>query len=195
MIFVWYKNPEMTIEDKIIVFVLGTVAIVWVSRSSLRNARHHGFYRTFSWEIILLLFLVNINYWFVDPFSISQIISWSLLIISLLLIVEGVRLFREQGKIERERNDPALVSVEKTTELVTAGVYHYIRHPFYSSLLFLGWGIFFKNVSWLGLTLAVFNTLFLIITARIEERENIQYFGSDYLDYMRGTKMFIPYIF
>jgi len=135
------------------------------------------------------------NYWFVDPFSLRQIISWTFLIVSLLLIYQGVQLFRRQGKLDQERDDPALVGIEKTTELVTTGVYHYIRHPFYSSLLFLGWGILFKNVNWIGVLLAVLNTILLLITARKEEVENIQFFGEDYQKYMERTKMFVPFIF
>jgi len=184
----------MTSVYRVALFVLGTLGIVWVSRSSLRNVHFHGFYRFFAWEAILILFLLNMNYWFVDPFSRIQITSWVFLIFSLVLIFQGVQLFRGKGKLDQERNDPALVGIEKTTELVTTGVYHYIRHPFYSSLLFLGWGIFLKNVSWIGIILAAITTILLIITAKKEEIENTQYFGENYQEYMKRTKMFIPFI-
>lgn len=185
----------MTVVHKVILFVLATIGITWVSRSSLRDVLFHGFYRFFAWETILILFLVNMNYWFVDPFSLRQIISWSFLIVSLMLIYQGVQLLRRKGGLDQERNDPALVGIEKTTELVTTGVYHYIRHPFYSSLLFLGWGILLKNVNWIGILLAVLTTILLIITAKKEEIENIQFFGENYQEYMKRTKMFVPFIF
>jgi len=185
----------MTVVHKVILFVLATICITWVSRSSLRDVLFHGFYRFFAWETILILFLVNMNYWFVDPFSLRQIISWSFLIVSLMLIYQGVQLLRRKGGLDQERNDPALVGIEKTTELVTTGVYHYIRHPFYSSLLFLGWGILLKNVNWIGILLAVLTTILLIITAKKEEIENIQFFGENYQEYMKRTKMFVPFIF
>ena len=179
---------------KVILFVLGTIVIVRVSWTSLRDVQSHGFYRFFAWETILVLFLMNMNYWFVDPFCLRQIISWILLIISLVFIYQGVQLFRKQGELDQERSDPALVGVEKTTKLVTTGVYHYIRHPFYSSLIFLGWGILLKNVNWIGVVLAVVNTILLILTAKKEEIENVQYFGEKYQEYMKHTKMFVPYI-
>jgi protein-S-isoprenylcysteine O-methyltransferase Ste14 len=138
---------------------------------------------------------MNVDDWFVDPFSLRQILSWSFLVISLVLISQGVWLFRKKGNIDSDRRDPALVGVEKTTKLVTTGVYHYIRHPFYSSLLFLGWGVLLKNPSWIGVLLALANTACLTITAKIEEGENIQYFGDIYQAYMKQTKMFIPFIF
>jgi protein-S-isoprenylcysteine O-methyltransferase Ste14 len=180
---------------KIIFFFIATLGFVWISRASLHNFKHHGFFRFLSWETILILFLINVEYWFVDLFSLWQITSWSFLILSLVLIYQGVQLFRKTGGIEGNRHDPQLLGVEKTTELVTTGVYHYIRHPFYSSLLFLGWGIFFKHISWIGLILAGMNTIFLVVTAKREESENIEYFGEEYRHYMNRTKMFIPYLF
>lgn len=178
-----------------ILFLLASIGITWVSRSSLRDTKSHGFYRYFAWEIILILFLINMDYWFLDPFSLSQVISWSCLIISLVLVIQGVQTLRKKGGIDAKRQDSKLIGVEKTTELVTSGLYGYIRHPFYSSLFFLGWGIFFKHLSWIGFTLAAINTTLLVITARKEEIENIQYFGETYRDYMKQTKMFIPFIF
>jgi protein-S-isoprenylcysteine O-methyltransferase Ste14 len=177
-----------------IIFVVGTIGIVWVSRSSLRNTSSHGFFRFFAWEIILILFAVNVRHWIKDPFSLHQIIAWVLLIISLILIFQGVQLFQKQGKIDQDRADPSLMGIEKTTELVTSGLYRYIRHPFYSSLLFLGWGICFKQITWLTLLLAATATLFLIMTAKREEVENIVYFGEQYREYMQHTKMFIPFV-
>ena len=185
----------MTVVHKAILFVLATIGITWVSRSSLLNIQFHGFYRFFAWETILIFFLVNMNYWFEDPFSLRQIISWSFLIVSLVLIYQGVQLFRRKGGLDQARNDPALVGIEKTTELVTTEVYHYIRHPFYSSLLFLGWGILFKNVSLIGVILAIIATTLLIITAKKEEIENIEFFGEKYREYMKNTKMFVPFIY
>ena len=179
---------------KMIIFVLGTAVIVWVSRSSLRNIQSHGFYRFFAWEIILIMFVMNVNYWIIDPFSFRQLIAWTLLVISLVLIIQGVQLFRRKGDIDQERDDPALVGIEKTTVLVTSGLYGYIRHPFYSSLLFLAWGIFFKHPTWIGMGLGILSTICLIITAKKEEKENIEYFGEQYQEYMKQTKMFVPYI-
>lgn len=185
----------MTFEYQAIIFVLASIGIIWVSRSSLRNFHSHGFYRFFAWEAILILFLINVGYWFLDPFSLSQILSWIFLFISLVLIIRGVQLFRGKGKIESERNDPSLVGIEKTTELVTTGIYHYIRHPFYSSLLFLGWGIFLKHVSWVGIYLASITTILITVTAKKEEVENTRFFGEEYQLYMKQTKMFVPFIF
>lgn len=185
----------MSFQSKVIVFIVASVGIAWVSWTALRDVRSHGFYRFFAWETILVLILLNLNYWIYDPFSLHQIISWFLLFVSLFLVVHGFQLLRVVGKPDRNRDDPSLLGMEKTTELVTVGAYRYIRHPLYSSLLFLAWGVFFKSPSWMGILLAVMATFFLTMTAKIEEGENIRYFGSVYQDYVKKTKMFIPFLF
>ena len=38
-------------------------------------------------------------------------------------------------------------------------------------------------------------SLFLVLTAKVEEKENVRYFGEAYQAYQKGTKMFIPYVF
>ena len=185
----------MTFQFKVIVFIVASVGIAWVSRASLRNFRSHGFYRFFAWEAILALILINLDYWFYAPLSIHQIISWLLLIISSFLVIYGAQLLRLVGKPDSQRNDPSLIGIEKTTELVTVGAYRYIRHPIYSSLLFGAWGMFFKHPSWVGVSLAVITTFFVTMTAKIEEAENIRFFGVAYQSYMKQTKMFLPFVF
>ena len=178
-----------------IFFLLGSAAIIFISRGSLRHPRSHGLYRFFAWEILLGMFLLNTQGWFRDPFVWYQLISWILLIASIVLVIEGVRLLRGIGKLDAGQRDASLLGLEKTTRLVTIGLYRYIRHPLYSSLLFLGWGMFFKSPSWLDAGLALLCTAFLFATARVEERENINFFGDEYIEYMRHSKMFIPFVF
>jgi protein-S-isoprenylcysteine O-methyltransferase Ste14 len=180
---------------KLAIFVVVSAGFAYVSRASLPVPRSHGFYRFFAWECILVLFLLNVESWFRDPFSVPQIVSWLLLIVSAFLVIHGVYLLRRIGKPDATRQEAPLLGFEKTTALVVEGAYRYIRHPLYSSLLFLGWGIFFKDLSWAGLALAAGATFFLAMTARAEEGENIRFFGPAYQEYMQRSRMFIPFLF
>jgi protein-S-isoprenylcysteine O-methyltransferase Ste14 len=182
-------------ELKLITFVVASFGLAWASRGSLRDVRSHGFYRFFAWEAIVALILINLDDWYYKPFSAHQIVAWLLLFVSAFLVIHGVQLLRTVGKPDSQRKDPALLGMEKTTELVTVGAYRYIRHPLYSSLLFLAWGAFFKHPAWIGLSLASLATLLLSVTAKIEEAENMRYFGEAYEIYMRQTKMFVPFLF
>jgi protein-S-isoprenylcysteine O-methyltransferase Ste14 len=174
---------------KLIIFAVASVIIIWVSWAPLqvRDRRSHGFFRFFAWEAIVALILLNVEYWFAEPFSISQIISWLLLCASAFLVVNGILLLRVVGKPQGQ--------FENTTTLVRLGAYKFIRHPLYSSLLLLAWGVFFKHPSLLGGALTLIATAFLVATARIEETENTNKFGGEYVAYMKTTKMFIPFVF
>ena len=176
-------------------FLLVTLGLAYVSRASLLHPRSHGFYRFLAWEAILALILINLNVWFRDPFSWYQLISWFLLAVSLFLVIHGALLLKRLGKADARREDPSLLDFEKTTSLVTVGAYRYIRHPLYSSLLFLAWGVFFKDPSWPGGLLALAATLFLVAAAKMEEAEDIRFFGPAYRAYMKQTRMFIPFLF
>jgi len=169
--------------------------LVYVSRATLRSPRSHGFYRLFAWEITLSLFLVQVDEWFDQPWSPHQIAAWLLLGVSLALAVLGFVFLRRYGESDAHRDDAALMDFEKTTTLVMAGPFKHIRHPLYSSLLFLDWGMFFKHLSPLSGVLAISATIFLIIMAKTEEAENIRYFGPEYQGYMKRTKMFVPFLF
>jgi protein-S-isoprenylcysteine O-methyltransferase Ste14 len=179
---------------EVITFGVITLTLVYISRGSLRSVNRHGYYRFFAWELIAALMILNLDIWFVAPLSWHQLVSWVLLVFSLILVIEGVRLLRLIGKPDAKRVDEGLLGVEKTTQLVTVGLYKYIRHPMYSSLLFLTWGAFFKSPSWIGSILALGASLFMVLTAKVEERENRQYFGTEYQAYRQHTKMFIPYV-
>jgi protein-S-isoprenylcysteine O-methyltransferase Ste14 len=181
---------------KLIAFVVVSIGLIYISRASLREPRSHGFYRFFAWEFIVALFLLNMNAWFHNPLSWHQLIAWFLLIACIVPLVFGIRSLATQGKpVQQREGEPQLLAFEKTSTLVTTGVYHYIRHPLYSSLLFLAWGIFFKAPSWPGGLLAIAATLFLIATAKSDEAECIRFFGPAYQAYMKRTKMFVPFVF
>jgi len=177
-------------------FILGSGLLIYISRASLRAPRSHGFHRFFAWECILCLFLLNFEYWFFKPFAWNQLIAWLSLMLSLVPLAFGIHSLRTRGKPSGQRaGDPSLLEFEKTTALVTSGIYKYIRHPLYSSLFWLTWGIYFKLPSVPGLVISITAVFFLIMTARADEAECVQFFGGKYREYMQRTKMFIPYVF
>ena len=179
---------------KIFIFVLLSVPIIAVSWRTLFHTRSHGFYRFFAWEGILWLAVNNYRYWFSDPLSFNQIIAWILLILAAYLVITGIMRFARDGRIDRSRNAETLFGFEKTTQLIDTGIYKYIRHPLYASLIFLAWGIFFKHPATGLLLVTIVSTFLLYLTSRYDEKECIAYFGDQYFDYMKRTRMFIPFI-
>lgn len=180
---------------RLTLFVILSAGLVYISRSSLKHPRSHGFWRFWAWELILVLFLLNVPNWFRYPFSPRQLVSWIFLFISAFLVLHAVLILRRYGHSGDDRDEEPLIAFEKTTQLVTRGLYGYIRHPMYSSLLFLAWGIFLKDIGWASGLFVVAATGCLVATARADEAECARYFGTSYLEYKQRTRMFIPYLF
>jgi protein-S-isoprenylcysteine O-methyltransferase Ste14 len=112
--------------------------------------------------------------------------SWILLIISLYSVITGYLLLKRKGK--------PTVNFENTSLLVKTGIYRLIRHPLYLSVFLLGTGIMLKKPESFQLLLGIINLAAVWITAKIEENEMIEKFGDEYRQYMKKTKMFIPYV-
>jgi protein-S-isoprenylcysteine O-methyltransferase Ste14 len=189
------KSLKINIMTKLIVFGMLSLLITVISWRTLFKPKSHGFPRFFAWICMAWLFASNYKFWFANPFSWNQLISWVLLIYSVYLVIAGMLFMIRKGKPSSKRGEKNLFSFEKTTELIDTGVFKHIRHPLYSSLIFLTWAILLKNPSTVLSLVAYISTLFLYYTSIFDEKECIQYFGKSYEDYMKRTKMFIPFIF
>ncbi len=79
-------------------------------------------------------------------------------------------------------------------ELVTKGIYKYIRHQIYSGMWisFIGAEIIAGSWLWLFLFLLLIP---MYIQGRLEEKLLTAHFGEKYKEYMKHSYMFIPYVF
>ena len=185
----------MEFFTKTVFFILASLFFLRISWRALRNPGTHGFYRFFVFEGLLLLMLINQPYWFVDPFSAQHILSWCFLLISICFIFQSLWMLKKSGGHAGREDMPENFAFENTVNVVEDGLYRYVRHPMYSSLLFLSWGAFLKHISPLTLLLVIGVSVFLYVAARVEESENVRFFGESYREYMKRSKLFIPWIF
>jgi protein-S-isoprenylcysteine O-methyltransferase Ste14 len=89
-------------------------------------------------------------------------------------------------------NWSGMVTLKKDHELVSSGLYRWIRHPIYSGILLAMFGtamIAGHLRGWLGLTLA-FGAFYF--KARREERFLREEFGPSFEDHANRTGMFLP---
>lgn len=178
-----------------IVFAAGTAFLLWVSWPSLRRPMSHGFYRFIAWECMLGLVLVNMPMWQVDPYGLHQLASWALQLISLAVVIAGTYYLLSFGRPSPERGGEELFGFERTSSLVTHGIFRYIRHPMYAALLYLAVAAYLKDVTWPSTLLVVGVTVSLYLTAVREEAECVAYFGQAYADYMKTNRRFVPFVF
>jgi protein-S-isoprenylcysteine O-methyltransferase Ste14 len=168
---------------KLFFFLFFSLGLLWFT---LHRPHAHRGYRFVAFECVLALIFLQVEHWFLDPLRATQVLSWILLTTSLYLAIAAYRLLSSQGA-------PA-GDLEATTQLVTSGVYRWIRHPLYASLIYLGWGAALKQISLLSVSILLLLCIAVYLTARVEERTNLEQFGDAYREYMRRTKMFIPLV-
>lgn len=78
--------------------------------------------------------------------------------------------------------------------LVKKGVYRYIRHPQYTGLMLLSLGMM---IEWATLPMLILYPIMLGTYVRLskrEEKDMVDEFGIEYTEYIKNTKMFIPFI-
>jgi protein-S-isoprenylcysteine O-methyltransferase Ste14 len=171
-----------------IALAAGTILIILFSWwLSIRFKRYHGISRFFAFESVFILILLNYKVWFTDPFSWHQLISWVLLFFSFYPVISGYILLKRHGR--------ATINFENTSRLVKTGIYHFIRHPLYLSVFLFGTGVMMKDPGTIQVILGIINLVAVYMTSRIEEGEMIAKFGDEYREYIKETRMFVPYIF
>ena len=81
-------------------------------------------------------------------------------------------------------------------QLVTGGIFQYIRHPHYTSLLIVGFGLAFFFYSLFAIAIAVIAIPIMIWSILDEEKLLIKQYGEDYKKFMEKIPWrIIPKIF
>lgn len=81
------------------------------------------------------------------------------------------------------------------TDLITTGLYKYIRNPTYLGLFILNLGVWLIWPTWAIFLLNLIFILFLEIQVRCEEDYLLKVHGQKYADYKKTTKRYIPFIY
>ncbi|MDQ0114902.1 protein-S-isoprenylcysteine O-methyltransferase Ste14 [Paenibacillus harenae] len=87
------------------------------------------------------------------------------------------------------------VQIQDDHELISRGIYRWVRHPSYTGGILIFMGIAMSINNWLAL---IVNVLLIagayLYRIRIEERALMNYFGEAYKDYMKRTWKLFPYL-
>jgi protein-S-isoprenylcysteine O-methyltransferase Ste14 len=83
-----------------------------------------------------------------------------------------------------------LVAEAEKSDLITSGLYRFVRHPLYTFSLLILWLSPAMTVNTFVVYVAL--TIYLIIGAMFEERKLLREFGQQYAEYKAITPMLIP---
>jgi protein-S-isoprenylcysteine O-methyltransferase Ste14 len=110
----------------------------------------------------------------------------------LLLIPAGLAL-REWAIIKLGRFFSRTVQIEPGHQLITDGPYRWIRHPAYTGMVIIYFGIALSLGSWLGAIAALLMMLSATLyRISVEEKVLIEAFGDEYRGYMKRTWKLFP---
>ncbi len=91
------------------------------------------------------------------------------------------------------RRMPLELRSGRTEPLVVAGPYRFVRHPLYSGVDGLTFGIaLLADHPWAYLGAVALALWLAVVLAPFEERELLALFGPPYADYMRSVRRFLP---
>ncbi len=142
-------------------------------------------------KVAFLVFLL-VQSLFLDIFPIHnappylRYLGVTLFILGLCISISGrIRLGQNWADLEDQRVLPK-------QELVTVGIYHYIRHPIYLGDVFLVTGFELALNSWLFLL--GFMIAMVVIRQAILEEKLLKNAFPEYGEYCMRTKRFLPFI-
>ena len=138
-------------------------------------------------QMLLLAALVVLP-WFVESpgwtSGATRVVGYLLLALGLLAVVAGALHLGDALT--------AAPTPRQGSTLSTSGMYAFVRHPIYSGVLAIGWGLGLRSGLWLGLLLAAALTGLLHAKARYEESMLVERHPG-YADYAARTPRFVPY--
>ena len=145
---------------------------------------HIKFFIKASYEIILVIlqfFIISLHFFkweFIPQKQIIQVNPFSYFIGVLIIIIAFIILLvaiKDLG-----RNLSPFPRPINNSNLVTSGIYRFIRHPMYYSLIFISFGVFILKLSVYYLFLSI--SLGLIIKFKISLEE--QYLNNRFKNYL-----------
>ena len=177
---------------QIMIFFVVGIGIAALSWRTFSDTRSYRFFRFISFETLLALIILTAPSLVRIGLSPGSVIAGMLLLTAFVLGATSLLLLvRARTSPPLRRRQPGS-SGAQAPSLVTRGPFHYIRHPIYTSILLLGWGLTAKHFTFFSILLALALTGLLLVTARAEELENLERFGEEYDRYMERTKLFFP---
>jgi len=141
----------------------------------------------FSVWIGLIIYMINPDWmaWSSYPFSSGA--RWLGALIIFCALPFFYWMFRSLGT-----NVTDTVAIRKKHNLVTEGLYHWVRHPMYLLTILIVSGFSLLAANWFIAIMGFFTVRLLIVRTPIEEKKLIEKFGEEYHDYMKKTGKFIP---
>lgn len=87
-----------------------------------------------------------------------------------------------------------MLNLKKSGDLITTGIYRFLRHPQYLGIILLSLGLTIRSLRPISLIAWVTLLTGYLILASLEERSLIKFYGQKYEDYSKRAAFLIPFL-
>ena len=185
---------------KVLYFILlSIISVLYLRFQTLNNFENVKKNYIQSYEFLRLLLLIIgviiiplISYFKFSEYNIK--INENFIIIPIILIIISalilINIYNELGK-----NYSFTLQIKNDHKLIKTGMYKYIRHPMYLVLILFGISQMLFLPNKIGILPILFiSPLFLYFRIKGEEKMLLNTFGEEYKQYIKESKMIIPFI-
>ncbi len=139
---------------------------------------------------ILLLFITS--FWNIQGpfFSLSSPMN----ILGVLIFI-AVLIITVNAQMTLKLNYASTLRIREGHQLITHGIYKYVRHPVYSGVILRAFAISIYATSLPGFLFALTGIPLFNYRIGVEEKMLIGEFGDEYLEYTKATWKLFPYIY
>jgi len=111
-----------------------------------------------------------------------------------LIFIVGL-IITVNAQITLKLNYSSTLRIREGHQLITHGIYKYVRHPVYSGVILRAFAIPIYTTSLLGFLFALTGIPLFIYRIGVEEKMLIEEFGDEYLEYAKATWKLLPYVY
>jgi protein-S-isoprenylcysteine O-methyltransferase Ste14 len=126
------------------------------------------------------------------PAGIYQFTFQNIIGLALMMIGFGIMIV---AQVTLGRFYSSTLIIREHHQLITHGIYHFIRHPIYLGLILISTGIPIFSSSLPGLLIMFGLIPVVLMRIKLEERLLIEEFGDSYRAYILATRKLLPFIY
>jgi len=115
-------------------------------------------------------------------------------VVGALIFIIGL-VITVNAQMTLKRNYSGTLRIREGHQLITHGIYKYVRHPVYTGTLLRTFAIPIYTTSLLGFLIALVGIPLVIYRIGVEEQMLIEEFSDEYLEYTKATRKLVPYVY
>ena len=115
-------------------------------------------------------------------------------VVGALIFIIGL-VITVNAQMTLKRNYSGTLRIREGHQLITHGIYKYVRHPVYTGTLLRTFAIPIYTTSLLGFLFALVGIPLFIYRIGVEEHMLIEEFSDEYLEYTKATRKLFPYVY